>query len=213
VLPDAAVVRGSRHAPLPGMKWLLACVILGTSSIAAASPAPAFDQPHIAAEAMVGLGTPVGSAGGALILAPHRSVSLELGVGISLHEQHRQTSAMVRYRPWTSRFAPSFAAGLSDGDYTWYYSSGIIGRSRKDWDDARWANAEISLDLSFDSTTLRFFGGLGHQLSHDGCIEQDWTNDSGLPAEDPNPRPCRGAGGTRLLYTGVAVRFATPLGL
>ena len=156
----------------------------------------------------------MGFGGGALVLAPHRSLSLELGVGMSLHEQHLQTSAMVRYRrPMTSRFALSFAGGVSGGDYTWYYFHGIIGRSRTDWDDARWANAEISLDQSFRSTQLRFFGGYGNQLADDGCIERDWTNHSGLPSEDPNPRPCRGAGGTRLLYTGVAVRFATPLGL
>ena len=209
------------------MNRLLACVILGTSSTVwaappsstlpsqpASPPASAYAQPHIGIEASVGLGTPLGFGGATLILAPHRSLSLELGAGLSLHEQHRQTSALVRVAPWPTRTAVSFAAGLSRGEYTWYYSNGIIGQSRKDWDDARWINLEVSTDLPFHSMKLRFFGGFGSQLDADsGCVEQAWTNHSGLPAEDPNRRPCSGRGGTWLVYTGVALRFATPLGL
>ena len=114
---------------------------------------------------------------------------------------------MLRVTPKRGAFGLSVGAGVSRGDYTW--DEGILSSVSKRWTPARWGNAEVSAHWSRGVTQLRAFVGFSHQLTaSDHCEEMhywDW--------DQPTDDVCRGQDGEALMYTGVAVRLAMPLGV
>lgn len=185
---------------------LLAALVVVAPAVSRADSPSVFERAHVGVEGQLGAATPLGAVGLSLVVAPHERVSLEVGAGLGFTGIQR--AAMVRVHP--VRFSPRLllgvAAGLSEGEYSWYYD-GVLPSRSKHWDEARWASGEVSLSFHARRVQLRLFAGYSRQLTPGtGC------SDRYVEAPGEPPRPCTGTGGHGLYYTGAALRFATPLG-
>jgi hypothetical protein len=166
---------------------------------ASAADAPPSDPypPKLFVEAQLGLGTPVGWAGGALEL---QVGSLGLSVGVGQGFSGPQVSGMLRYRFWLNPdFNLDIGAGVSAGRYEWVeFAIDDDNPAHKLWDVAFWGNAEVAAEMG-SRFRVRFFVGLGSILNRDAgaCV--------GL-----TPGVCQkyySSDGLEELYAGVAFAY------
>ncbi|MBX3208768.1 MAG: hypothetical protein KF764_27295 [Labilithrix sp.] len=126
-------------------------------------------------EPTLGIGTPVGLAGGSLVWAPDKLIALAAGAGAGLGGL--QVAAGVRGRASaTERLAFSFGAGWSMGGVTleerglFFGIFSAMGHSSARppeyrWDRAQMLDFDIALEHDAGDLVLRPFLGLGYVLN------------------------------------------------
>jgi hypothetical protein len=149
---------------------VLVAVALGPAAAQAQEPPAAqWHGPTLAVEAQLGLGAPLGLAGGAIEIAGDWfALSAGLGAGVS----GLQVGGTARYRLRLARiFNINIGAGLSAGAYEWTEPFIFDNAARKRWDTAYWANGELGFEFGpFSGFRVRPFVGMGSILNRDDAV-------------------------------------------
>jgi hypothetical protein len=200
ILPGAALAQADTSPPAGGND---------APSPSAPAPRSTFDRAHVGVEGLLGIGTPLGAVGVSLFATPHPLIAIDAGVGVSL-SGYLQKAAMVRLNPVRGRImGVSLGVGLSSGEFAWRHKGWDL-YARKHWDEARWANVELSLTMAADKCACSRATAGSSRPTPAVRIKFSMTT---LASPSTTPTLCSDDDGTALIYTGAAIRFATPIGL
>jgi hypothetical protein len=172
---------------------------LGSAGAQAQESAASEHGPSVSFEAQLGLGAPLGLAGGAVEIAGDR---LALSAGGGLGVSGPQVAVTARYRFRLARiFNISVGAGVSAGPYEWVEPLVFDNPARKHWDTAFWANGELGFEIGWPiGFHARPFLGVGSILNRQAgvCVGDTATFCQSSHSGD----------GFILPYAGIAIAYA-----
>jgi hypothetical protein len=177
---------------------------------ARAEPSPAWDD-VLAVEGHLGLGAPLGLAGLAVDVTPHRRFSIGAGVGKGMDAP--QLAAMARVRPLLlgRKFALGLGGGASGGD-TRTARFGFSDPSQIYWGKAVWLNGEFFMELRHGPFHLRPFVGMARRVAYSSCTyvarEVGVEEGTAYNCADVEARTLNKYWDPTILYTGVAVGWS-----
>ncbi len=114
------------------------------------APSNLYGFGHFAAEAQLGLGTPVGVAGLLLDADVHRDVSISLGGGIGFGSQ---LGALLRYRRGRVPMRWGLAIGATRGNAGDRFTDWMAGNPTygAHWNPGWWANVEFFIETRYET--------------------------------------------------------------
>jgi hypothetical protein len=177
---------------------------------ARAEPSPAWDD-ALAVDGHLGLGAPLGLAGLAVDVTPHRRFSIGAGVGKGMDAP--QVAAMARVRPLLlgHKFALGLGGGVSGGD-TRTARFGFSDPSQIYWGKAIWLNGEFFMELRHGPFHLRPFVGVARRVAYSSCTyvarTPGGTEETVYACADVEARTLNKYWDPTILYTGVAVGWS-----
>ncbi len=131
---------------------LLLCVALparaGTPGSGVAAPSNLYGWGHFAAEAQLGLGTPIGVGGVLFDADVHPDISLTAGAGIGFGPQF---AALLRYRRGHVPLRWGFGLGVTRGRGGDKFTDWVMGNPTygPHWDPGWWANFELFVETRY----------------------------------------------------------------
>ncbi len=154
-------------------------------------PAPGnlYGWGHFAAEAQLGLGTPIGVAGVMFDADVHPDISLTAGAGIGFGPQ---IGALLRYRRGHVPYRWGFALGASRGRAGDKFTDYLEGSPTygPHWDPGWWANFEFFVERRYE-TGVRWrcmFGGTAVVNVQD-CVWESADSQNGTRCSKSLPLP------------------------
>jgi hypothetical protein len=177
-----------------------------SDGLAVSKPAP---NSALHLDGHLGLGAPIGNLGLAVDAQPIRFFSLCLGAGISLDGPQFTVAPRLRLPLDAPGYALDFGVSYSVGAYKWNDDSqGVLklGESNPNavylnWDCARWASLELSLEVVPSTTRFRLYVGYTMLLN---TTASSCANSFGAPSKSCNSAP---ANGFDMAYAGAAMSF------
>ena len=194
------------------LKVVIAALALSWSAQAhaRAEPSPAWDD-VLAVEGHLGLGAPLGLAGLAVDVTPHRRFSIGAGVGKGMDAP--QVGAMARVRPLLLGrvFALGLGGCVSGGD-TRTARFLFSDPSQIYWGKAIWLNGEFFMELRHGPFHLRPFVGIARRVAYSSCTyvarTPGGTEETVYDCADVEARTLNKYWNPTILYTGVAVGWS-----